>query len=608
MPNQVIDGDDDEIQLRVQGHTTQTNPLQTWEDSAATVLAQVDENGLLQIGDDDATGAALIEAHNDNDTAKPARGLHVTGKLSGTLDQIRQWVVNELILQGSGGVAAIHSALRLRLKNENTGALAGADLRGLDVEVENASGVGGSAYGIKVNLIDTGALDEVYALHTAGGLVHFDREVELPALSSSPAGNPPLEALKLYIRMIDGQPQLYLRNAAGLEYSFMPTAVDVFSEYMQSLAPVFWLPLTEQAGDIADNVMYTAAPGSELFANGDFSAWTADNPDGWTVLGESGSDPEVSQVGSGESHGGSGSGSANFYSSATANEPRIVQALPIAIGDTFRLRAYVSASNDLSKMRVDGGVNNPLYNTVLGAVPGLAEFDLIANNTNITPIRAIGVAPHDYTVDYVEMVKTGELDGLYYGPTLGGDTCLGQPAPTFDGVNDYVQLEHNRLESVFDPAAGSLALALKMTQAEWENSNFYWFALIGVDASNYVAIYKPLPNRLMFSVRVGNVPIFHAYDLVAAEYDKWLYVVGTWDQASNSTACYVKNNVDTGTYPTGTWSTSALAASFCRLAVLSATGHAPASLAHCVLSDRQLTINEAQQAINLFHAQEPNAA
>jgi len=53
--------------------------------------------------------------------------------------------------------------------------------------------------------------------------------------------------------------------------------------------------------------------GPELVVNGDFSAWTADNPDGWSVFGESLPNTEVSEVGSGEGHGGTGTGSCNFY-------------------------------------------------------------------------------------------------------------------------------------------------------------------------------------------------------------------------------------------------------------------------------------------------------
>jgi len=40
----VIDGSSDVTQLTVQGHSAQTEPLQIWEDSAGTDLAQVAED------------------------------------------------------------------------------------------------------------------------------------------------------------------------------------------------------------------------------------------------------------------------------------------------------------------------------------------------------------------------------------------------------------------------------------------------------------------------------------------------------------------------------------------------------------------------------------
>jgi len=59
--------------------------------------------------------------------------------------------------------------------------------------------------------------------------------------------------------------------------------------------------------------------GSELVVNGNFSAWTGDDPDGWAVIGEVGADPEVSEVGTGEGHGGVGTGMCNLYTSTSAN-------------------------------------------------------------------------------------------------------------------------------------------------------------------------------------------------------------------------------------------------------------------------------------------------
>ena len=51
----------------------------------------------------------------------------------------------------------------------------------------------------------------------------------------------------------------------------------------------------------------------ELLLNSEFDEWTLDDPDNWPVTYESPPDAEVSEVGSGEGHGGVGSGYCNLY-------------------------------------------------------------------------------------------------------------------------------------------------------------------------------------------------------------------------------------------------------------------------------------------------------
>ncbi|MGP1665287.1 MAG: hypothetical protein ACTS5I_05120, partial [Rhodanobacter sp.] len=71
---------------------------------------------------------------------------------------------------------------------------------------------------------------------------------------------------------------------------------------------------------------FTQALGDELVVNGAVPiAFTDDDPDGWATSGESGSDPEISEVGTGEGHGGSGTGWINLFTSATNFNPVIFQ-------------------------------------------------------------------------------------------------------------------------------------------------------------------------------------------------------------------------------------------------------------------------------------------
>ena len=112
--NVLVDGSQDIKQLRVQGHTTQLQPVQTWEDSAGGTLAQLTGDGRLIVGDD-VTPESLVEAHRlETSTSKPKRGLHSLGQVSGTLATLVQWIVGELELRGSAAIDALHTTLRIR--------------------------------------------------------------------------------------------------------------------------------------------------------------------------------------------------------------------------------------------------------------------------------------------------------------------------------------------------------------------------------------------------------------------------------------------------------------------------------------------------------------
>lgn len=255
-----IDGDSDATQLRVQGNTPQTNPLQTWEDSTANVLAQVTEDGRLQLGDDlgMATPDALLEAHRDSGSSLPTRGVHSLGRVTGTLSNLVSWMVAELELLGAGGISALHSALRVKLTNSNGGTMSSADLRAGDFEIANNGGSSGSpvtkvtalqaaisnesggyideavginvdlvnenggevdqAIGLRINLENAGVLNQAYAIHTGDGTVHFGGEQELKIVDTPPTTNPPTDFIKVYPKLEVGKPKLYAKDSGGTEY------------------------------------------------------------------------------------------------------------------------------------------------------------------------------------------------------------------------------------------------------------------------------------------------------------------------------------------------------------------------------------------------------
>ncbi len=238
--NVLVDGSQDIKQLRVQGHTTQLQPIQTWEDSAGGTLAQLTGDGRLQVGDDVGLPSpdALIEAHRlETSTAKPARGFHSLGRVSGTLATLVQWIVGELELRGSTAIDALHTALRIRMTNLNTGTpTANAELRAADVEVINDATAGAAALpkatglqvavtngsgktitdaaALRLKVNNAGTITNPYAIFSEGpGITHLENFVEIKQ-SAAPA-TPATDFMRLYPKS-DGK--IYAKNWSGTEF------------------------------------------------------------------------------------------------------------------------------------------------------------------------------------------------------------------------------------------------------------------------------------------------------------------------------------------------------------------------------------------------------
>lgn len=149
----IIDGSQDEVQLTVQGHSTQSNPLQEWQDSAGDTLARVTEEGYYQAGDMTlSTDEALIEAHRDETSPLAERGIHTLGRLAGILTTSIAWLVGELELVGTAAISSIQTAVRGRLTHSSTGDSSNAEMRAGDFEVVNQSGTSGTPVGTGIGV------------------------------------------------------------------------------------------------------------------------------------------------------------------------------------------------------------------------------------------------------------------------------------------------------------------------------------------------------------------------------------------------------------------------------------------------------------------------
>lgn len=106
-----------------------------------------------------------------------------------------------------------------------------------------------------------------------------------------------------------------------------PTAIKCNRFYEQTrdaLLRSYWWRFAAEGADLA------------VITNGDFSDWTSDDPDDWTVNGEVAGTDEVSQVGATEGYGGTGTKKCNIYSTTDGTLVFITQTVQTVIGKEYK--------------------------------------------------------------------------------------------------------------------------------------------------------------------------------------------------------------------------------------------------------------------------------
>lgn len=169
--------------------------------------------------------------------------------------------------------------------------------------------------------------------------------------------------------------------------------------------------------------------GADVIVNGDFSAWTGDDPDSWAVIGEVGADPEVSEVGTGEGHGGVGTGMANLFSSATNFRPQLQQTI-LTIGKWYRVETVIDTitsgvitihdtANGLGQKTFGGAGTKIQVGRALSTV-----FDLQGGSSLPTDITLASASVKEIPIaDMLDLVETNMPDVIYRANlTITADT------------------------------------------------------------------------------------------------------------------------------------------------------------------------------------------
>ncbi len=136
--------------------------------------------------------------------------------------------------------------------------------------------------------------------------------------------------------------------------------------------------------------------GSELITNGDFSAWTGDDPDSW-VVAENVPNTEISQVGAGQGHGGAGTGLLNEWRNGAggASDPRVLGTGTVT-GEWHRVTIDIDTINSGQlRIRNVSAIMLATYTTI-----GSKQFSGLEHNDTRIQIST-NADPTDATVDNI---------------------------------------------------------------------------------------------------------------------------------------------------------------------------------------------------------------
>lgn len=163
--NAFIDGSADNIQLRVQGYSTQVTALQTWENSSATVLSSIDSAGAF-------VGGSVVAVKLWNRTVQGTGGgsLYIGGSATGgATDGV---VIDGNATTFSASVTSGEwSSLRVgQNNNPNASSTAIHNCILVNPTINYASGGAGQYYGLRIKITETALPSGAnYLIHAGAG-------------------------------------------------------------------------------------------------------------------------------------------------------------------------------------------------------------------------------------------------------------------------------------------------------------------------------------------------------------------------------------------------------------------------------------------------------
>lgn len=153
---------------------------------------------------------------------------------------------------------------------------------------------------------------------------------------------------------------------------------------------------------------------------------------------------------------------------------------------------------------VSGGRAVPVY-VVSGSLAAVTQT-YTEKLLSIQPANLIAYWPLNEasgtTADNAE--GTAARDGTYNSDVSGWPPATGigdgNTAPTFDGVNDAVNIYSGNFQSNWNPNEGTIVLWIN--SSDWTRDNAYALSFFG-DSNNLIGVFAPSGNNTLFCTRRG---------------------------------------------------------------------------------------------------------
>ena len=186
--------------------------------------------------------------------------------------------------------------------------------------------------------------------------------------------------------------------------------------------------------------------------------------------------------------------------------------------------------------------------------PFAVEF--IAGNASTGPASLTSTGTQYTEWRNISVTEVNPLNGGDTATTVGVATGIASMpyARRFNGATSFINIYSAELNSMFNPAAGTLiAFAQVANAGVWTDGSARYMVNLGVDTNNYIIVYKNSSpnNQLVCWYKAGGTDDLVTYTTSTTDA---ISIAFTWDKLINNKVSLYINGTLIGTSPTlGTW-------------------------------------------------------